>query len=402
MFEPGPLPRLFALPPGVDFPRALIAGLDDRLAGQPPEALARVTLIVNTRRMFRRLREVYDSGPARLLPRIRLVTDLDDGLAEGPPAVPRLRRRLELAQLVDRLLTAEPDLAPREALFDLTDSLAGLFEEMSGEGVTADAIAALDVSDQSGHWARAQRFLSIASAFADPGSAPDGEARRRAVVEALCAHWADQPPTDPILLAGSTGSRGTTHRLMQAIARLHQGAVVLPGFDFDLPADVWAGMGREDHAFTAEDHPQYRFFGLMDGLGIGPDDVRRWTDEPPPAPDRNAVLSLALRPAPVTDAWLTEGAHLPDLSRAMTDVTLIEAADPRAQAQAIALRLRQAAEDGQKAALITPDRMLTRQVQAALDRWDIVADDSAGQPLHLAPPGRLLRQIADLAADKVT
>lgn len=40
--------------------------------------------------------------------------------------------------------------------------------------------------------------------------------------------------------------------------------------------------------------------------------------------------------------------------------------------------------------------MLTRQVSAALDRWDILPDDSAGQPLQLSPPGRFLRHVAEL------
>ena len=71
MFEPSGKPRLFALPPGVDFPAELIKGLDARLAGQSPEALSRVQLIVNTRRMERRIREIYDTGPARLLPRLK-------------------------------------------------------------------------------------------------------------------------------------------------------------------------------------------------------------------------------------------------------------------------------------------------------------------------------------------
>ncbi len=47
--------------------------------------------------------------------------------------------------------------------------------------------------------------------------------------------WEETPPQHPIILAGSTGSRGTTLLLMQAIAKLPQGAVILPGFDFDMP-----------------------------------------------------------------------------------------------------------------------------------------------------------------------
>ncbi len=99
-----------------------------------------------------------------------------------------------------------------------------------------------------------------------------------------------------------------------------------------------------------------------------------------------------MRPAPVTDAWLSEGPKLSDLKEATRGLTLIEARDPRDEALAIATRLRQAVEDTQSAALITPDRMLSRRVAAALDRWNIIPDDSAGQPLHLSPPGRFLRQ----------
>ena len=69
---------------------------------------------------------------------------------------------------------------------------------------------------------------------------------------------------------------------------------------------------------------------------------------------------------------------------------------------AIAMVLREAAETGVKAALITPDRNLTRQVSAALDRWNIYPDDSAGSPLALTAPGRFLRHIAELAGRKLT
>ena len=101
-----------------------------------------------------------------------------------PPAVPPLRRRLELAQLVTRLVEAEPDLAPRAAVYDLADSLADLFAEMQGEGVGLETIAELDISDVSGHWARAQRFISIAGALADP-DAPEAEARQRLMVASM-------------------------------------------------------------------------------------------------------------------------------------------------------------------------------------------------------------------------
>ncbi|WP_425097808.1 double-strand break repair protein AddB [Tropicibacter sp. S64] len=392
--------RLFALPPGVDFAKALIDGLHARVDG-PPEALARVELYVNTTRMARRIRDLYDQGPARLLPRIRLVTDLADPLrrAELPPPIPKLRRRLEMTGLVARLLEAQPDLAPRSALYDLADSLVGVMEEMHAEGVTPETIANLDVTDQSGHWARALTFFNAVQPFFDEDAEPDAASHARFALEERLLQWQETPPQHPIVVAGSTGSRGTTAAFMNAVARLPQGFVVLPGFDFDMPKGVWDRMGEP---MKGEDHPQYRFARLMAELGLNRDDVVRWTEDVPPAPARNRLLSLALRPAPVTHQWLSEGPSLPDLREACKDVTLIEAPSAREEALAIALRLREAAEQGTRAALITPDRMLTRQVTAALDRWDLVPDDSAGTPAQLTPPGRLLRHVAALYSEALT
>lgn len=403
MFEPSEKPRIFALPPGVDFPAALVDGLTARMADQPPEAMARVQLITNTRRMARRIAGLFDEGPALLLPQIQLVTDLGDsaGLDSIPPAVSPLKRRLELVQLVSRLLGAEPDLAPRSSLYDLADSLANLMAEMQGEGVAPEIIANLDITDQSGHWARSQRFLSIVQGFfADDGAAPDHDARQRQMIEAVIRRWRDRPPEHPVIIAGSTGSRGATQLLMQAVARLPQGAVILPGFDFHMPRALWQHL---DDPLLGEDHPQYRFHALIRAIGAGIDDITPWVDTNPPEIARNRLVSLALRPAPVTDQWLTDGPGLADdIAPATARMTLVQADSPRDEALTIALRLRKAAEDGITAALITPDRGLTRQVSAALDRWGIIPDDSAGLPLQLSPIGRLLRHLADLFQNRLT
>ncbi|MEO0903960.1 MAG: double-strand break repair protein AddB, partial [Pseudomonadota bacterium] len=402
MFDPQTTPRIFASPPGVDFAQGLVAGLTARCKGMTPTDLARVEIYVNTTRMQRRIRTVFDAGPARLLPRVRLITDLanDPISLDLPPAVSPLQRRLELSQFVAKLLDKEPDLAPRAALYDLSDSLAKLMDEMQGEGVGPEVITGLDVTDQSGHWERALAFLKIITPFFDQqNEPPDKEARQRMVIEALAQKWQTEPPQHPILIAGSTGSRGATALFMQAVAKLPQGAIILPGFDFDLPDTVWDAMNDD---LTAEDHPQYRFRRLMDLIGFQRKDVGDWSGQTPVHPARNKLISLSLRPAPVTDQWLSDGPDLGDLHHATKGLTLVEAASPRVEAETIALRLRQAAEDGITAALISPDRMLTRQVTAALDRWDIKPDDSAGTPLALSPPGRFLRHIADLFGKPLT
>ncbi|MCU0900600.1 MAG: double-strand break repair protein AddB [Cypionkella sp.] len=400
MFTPDEA-RLFGLAPGVDFPVALVAGLRQRMLGQPPEAMARVTLYLNTARMRRRVAQIFAQGGAGFLPRLRLVSDLATDLIapDLPAAIPPLRRKLQLTVLIGRLLDALPDLAPRSALADLAQSLSELMAEMQGEGVGPERVAALDVSDHSEHWARTREFLTIITPFFTDSTELDAEGRQRRLALLLAKHWAEAPPTDPVIVAGSTGSRGTTALFMQAVAKLPQGAIVLPGFDFDMPQEVWDGL---DDALTGEDHPQFRFRRLMALTDTPRPQIKVWHEAPPPSAARNRVLSLALRPAPVTDQWLVEGPKLPDLCAALEDVTLMEAATPRQEALSIALILRDAVERGIPAAVISPDRMLTRQVAAALDRWGIKPDDSAGIPLNQTAPGRFLRHVVRLFGKRIT
>lgn len=405
LFSPSGTPRLFAEPLGVDFSEALVAGLRTRLAGQPPEAIARVTILVNTRRMERRLREVFLATGHGFLPKLMLVSDPAALCPTNPlpNAVSPLHLRLTVSHLVGRLLAAAPDLAPRSAAFDLAGSLCDLLGEMQEERVPTSALKAIETGTLSAHWERSLTFLDIVTRYlALDGAHPElitTEARQAAALDALFARWDAHTPQDPILVAGSTGSRGPTLRLMERIASLPQGALILPGVDQTLSPTLWRSLVAQG----SEDHPQFRYAALCDGVGIDPAQLPQWSTHNPNAPERTRLLSLALRPAPVTDQWRAEGPSLrPDLAAATDGMTLLEARTPRTEAITIALRLRQAIEDGTRAALISPDRVLTRQVTSALNRWGITPDDSAGAPLGLSAPGRLLRMVAQMMGRPTT
>ena len=397
MSESGRISGLFGSPPGADFPRALVEGLRARMGAAPPEAIARIEIFVNTRRLQRRLGALFAEAGFGLHPRLRLIGDLPAQPIPGRITArgSDLRLRIELAQLVSRLLERAPDLAPRSSLYDLSDTLADLIVEMHDEAVPIEDVTGLDISDQSGHWQRSRRFLEIAGEFASA----EAERLRSAAenlrhsVSALLDFWKDHPPDHPVIVAGSTGSRGPTQLLMKGVLGLETGAVVLPGFDFDLPEHAWKLMARAE----AEDHPQYRFSALMQATGHAPGDVRPWRPGmAPPCAARNRLVSLALRPAPITGQWMREGPALDGLAQACAQLSLIEATSGREEAETIALALRKGVEEGKTAALITPDQTLSRRVSAALGRWGIEPDFSGGLPLDLTAPGRLLRQIAAL------
>ncbi|MFQ5622626.1 MAG: double-strand break repair protein AddB [Paracoccaceae bacterium] len=399
LFEPSGRPRVFGLPPGSDFIGELVAGLRRRLRGAPPQEAARVRIYLNTRRAARALQERLSQGSACLLPDIRVIADLaaDPFVpADLPPPAEPLERKLLVARLAGALLEAEPELGPRSAMFGLADGILKLLDEIDAEGASPEMLDTLDVEGFSGHWARSLRFLTVLRDSGLAGKAGP-EARLRQAATALAEAWRRAPVPTPVIVAGSTGSRGSTALFMRAVAGLPQGAVILPGLDTEVPDDAWQAIAG------APDHPQYGVAAFLGSVGLEPGEVPLWTPSRGAAPARARLLSLALRPAPVTDRWIEEG---PDLRRHLREatehVTLLEADGPRQEAAAVALHLRAALARGKPAALVTPDRVLARRVGAHLRRWKIVPDDSAGRPLALTPPGTLLRMLADASGQPMT
>ncbi|WP_411839547.1 double-strand break repair protein AddB [Paracoccus sp. ME4] len=387
---------LYALPSGVDFAECFVQGLLERMADQPPEALARVTVFVNAAPTRGALFRAFDRAGPLLLPQIRSITGIDPGpLVMPDPPVPPLARRLQLARLIARMLALRPDLGAGHSIPVLAQSLSQLMVEMQTEGRSLSDLEAIDAGDHARHWQNALAFLRIAAEFHLGDPSRDRPARQRAAAEAAARDWPQgiDLPQGPVIVAGSTGSHGATRLFMQAVAALPDGAVVLPGFDFDQPDAVWEGLER------ADDHPQARFAPLIAAAGR----PRLWTAAKPPSVARNRLVSLALRPAPVTDQWIAEGPALPDLVEATAALTLIEADQPGQEAETIALIMRDAAErDGEQITLIAADSGLIRRVTAALDRWHIRPDDSAGRPLPLTAPGLFLRQVAALFGQALT
>src|SRR6185436_11062829 len=77
----------------------------------------------------------------------------------------------------------------------------------------------------------------------------------------------------PVIAAGSTGSMPATAKLLDTIAKLPHGAVVLPGLDTDLDDAAWELIGgTKDHP-PGFGHPQLAMHALLRRLGIGRDQV---------------------------------------------------------------------------------------------------------------------------------
>ena len=401
--SPAP-PRLFDIPAGAPFLDALARGIRAKL-GDDPQTLARATVLLPNRRAVRGLGEAFlaaGDGQALLLPRIAAIGDVDEDelaladasaalAAELPPAIDALARRVLLA----RLVSARGDLAPSPAAaFKLAEALGELLDEIQIEEIGFERFADLVPADYAAHWAQTLAFLEILRAawpniLAARGQM-DGQARRAKLIRALAAAWSKQPPPGPIWAAGSTGSVPATAHLLATIARLPQGAVVLPGLDRTADAATWEAIGED------ASHPQFGLNQLLRRMEATRDQVQDWPGAAPGK--RTALVAAALLPAPATLEWRSMPAFD---DGAFEGLQRIEAPDADSEAGAIALLLRETLERPEKtAALVTADRNLARRVAAKLKRWNIAVDDTAGAPLARQPAATLLRLAARAANEE--
>lgn len=400
------MPALFSIPSGCSFVDELARGLFARF-GAEPLGLAGATVLLPTRRACRALREAFlrlSGGQALLLPALVPLGDLDaealglaleelPGLAGAldlPPALSRMRRLLLLTRVVQRL----PALAgaPAQAL-RLAQDLARLMDQVETEGLDFGRLAGLVPADYAEHWQLTLSFLEAVTGvwptFLAAEGAIDGARRRTLVLEAQAAAWRERPPAGPVIAAGSTGSIPATAALLQAVAALPQGMLVLPGLDLHADGACWDAISSD------ETHPQYGLSQLLTRLGVRRDAVQPWCPAPRgPVAARVRLIAEALRPAAVSEGWRALGAgdeYALD-ERALEGLTRIDCPTAEEEAGVIALLLRQALETPERtAALVTPDRTLARRVAAALERWGIQIDDSGGHALADSAAGSFLR-----------
>ena len=406
--------HVFTIPAGVSFVDALAAGVR-ALADADREALARITVLLPTRRACRSLGEAFlrlSRGRPTLLPRMTALGDLDEeelmlvdageepgpsaggDVLEIPPAIPGLSRLLLLSRLIlaDRGRNATPEQAAR-----LAAELARLLDQIDTQRISFDGLETLVPERFAAHWQTTLRFLSILTGrwpavLADEG-ALDPAARRNRLLEAQADAWRRSPPSDPVVAAGSTGSIPATADLLRVISRLPRGAVVLPGLDVAADDRCWRSLGPT--------HPQYGIAQLLKHLQVDREAVRAW-----PAPGvvgttatRACLIDAALRPAEASAPAPTPDA---DAQTALAGVSRVECRSPEEEAGVIALVMRRVLEEPAKtAALVTPDRALARRVAAALARWGVEIDDSAGTPIARTPPGTFVRLVARAAAERL-
>lgn len=440
-----PAKHVFTVASGAPFLKSFVAALlDGRIVGGfsralGPIDLAQATIYVPTRRAARALVDEFADAldrPAALLPRILPLGGLEstetDLLFEEPmldaplsvtPAASEVWRRMQLAVLVQKWALAlrhaiisvnadgsfatddrEPCLVGTSAAdaWYLAGKLADLIDELIVEDVDWAKLDPLALPEFDPYWRITLDFLNIAitqwpAILADHGRV-DAARRQQTLVDAQIARI-EAAYAGPVIAIGSTGTNRATARLLAAIAAAPRGAVVLPGLDLRLDEASWQQIGDAHADEPGFGHPQAALRRLLPILGVDRDAVIELGAPAAARAARGKFLSEALRPADTTEMWRPYRERTDEIAAALDGVTLIEAADEREEALALAVALRQVLETPEATgALVTPDRDLARRVGAELRRFGVQIDDSAGEPLSASLCGKLARLVLPAAA----
>jgi len=415
-------PTVFSIPVQRAFADALAAGLIARYAdGALGLAQGLIILPSNRARSAVQAAFVRAGGAGLLMPRLAVIgdADLDESVALAldpidesdaiPPAIDALKRRLMLAGLIEKHNPAGEDPITGAAAFQLAEGLGRVIDQLHYEEIAPARLADIEsaLGDLAGHWQASWRRLSLLvdqwpAMLAATGQI-DRADRRNRLLARVTKGWRFAPPARFVVAAGVTTAAPAIARLLRTVADLADGMVVLPGLDLGMAGEEWDALGpvkadpEKPGERPLETHPQYHLKLLLGRMGVSRAEVQPWDSISPfDGPDaRSAFTSLLFAPAAYTARWQQAG----DLSPGITGVTAAVFADDGQEAQGIALMMRHALETpARTAALVTPDRALATRVAAALARWDIAVDDSAGQPLGQTPPGALLLALAEFAA----
>ncbi|MDX2263931.1 MAG: double-strand break repair protein AddB [Hyphomicrobiales bacterium] len=401
--------NIFTISPGVAFLERLAeAVVWGELFGHTrlsPLELARATIYLPSSRACRAMRPALlkaCGGQATLLPALLTLGADDDAasiLGDAPPdAIAPLDRRMALANLIlawakrlgeggGRAFNGEPlfvEASPAAAA-GLAAEFIALLDEAQTQGVDLRRLADCAPAPFARHWQLSAEFLAILSTAWPQlldrlGVIEPIEARNRRMAQDAARIAGGGAP---VVIAGSTGSIAATEALMRAALASPMGAVVLPGLDKELDDAAWSVLPPE--------HPQYGLARLLAALSTPRSAVRELAPPPPHIAARLRLLRAASRPAAAGPVSGVEADF-----NGLSDVSLIEAPTPQAEAAAVALVIRRTAETpGRTAALVTADRDLARRVCAQLKRWGLDIEDSAGKPLGATSPGAILTLILD-------
>jgi len=419
---------------------SVASGILDQVAGDPIK-LSDYTIVVPDSETGFALREAFVGqlhGKTYIMPNIEIIGKIDKehlslkifddkdllkSLMDFPSPVSKLHRQLFLSQEILKI----PYMASStQKAIKLGGELGKFIDELQRYNVSFENIGNFVPNNFKEQWSKTADFLKIVTEawpkkLEDLGKS-DPELYKNKIIDIQTEYWRKNKSDNPIIAIGFNETTPAVKKLLNSIASINKGAVILQGFDKKMDTDSW-------NALTSV-HPQYIFKKLLEDLGVSRLKTIEWKSEPifknnfaratnikRTNLEREKLLREAMRPSGTAESWnkLTSVKETKSKKKiifkktkesrginpqALNGMDLITCNSAQEEASVIALKLRETLElEGRRAMFVTPDRSLARRVSSHLKKWDIIVPDDAGLPLSETSVGIYLLATASMAAE---
>ncbi|MEZ5690757.1 MAG: double-strand break repair protein AddB [Rickettsiales bacterium] len=391
----------FTLPPNINFLYELVKYILTNYKGTD---LINLLVLLPNRRSCRVMRDIFldcADGKPLLLPRILGIGDIEEEIffpdildisLDACRPIDKTRRHFLLTKLVADFHDKGEKGHNISQSVELARELAGLIDEVHRNRIDLTKLSTLVPDNLASHWQMTLDFLSIISdswqKILENDNVVDPAHYHVTLLSSVCKLWENNPPTYPVIAAGSTGSQPAVADLLKVIASLPNGKVILPHLD--------KNMGDTDWEIIGKTHPQYTLKDLLGRMKISRVDVGYLCEPSTDSSHMEDYIRAIFLPAESTAFW--KNIELPP-PEALSGIGFLETESEFDEALSIAISMREVLETPSKTGvLITNDRKLARMVSNQLWRFGIAIDDSAGSKLADCPQGCFLRLCADMIA----
>jgi len=377
--------QIYNIPFGMCFLKALAGFLKSDFNSALPFARASTHIWLPTNRSVIGLKECLTNEVSRtfVLPTLHSLTDLESDNPFALKEIDDLQKAIGAFERLALVMDFLPATFHVKKAFSIAEYLITLHDECIISDVSIEILEsqydAKLYENAPAHVQDAFQNLRILThhlpkALEKRGLVTESWRRQRAM-RILIADLVQNPPSYPILIAGTTGTVPATRALLKAVHDLPNGIVVLPGLEASFAAERVAGM---------RSHPQHTLFDVCTYLGVDPVDIPNLgIDNVFSDHRRQDVVALFQMPPFEKKEAVGE------------NPILIECASQTEEARVITAIVREKIFETEcSIAIVTPNQTLMRRLRAELALHGITSNDSAGRPLKDTPVGSFLINLA--------
>jgi|GEM_PF-2445929 len=361
---------LYNIPISQSFINSLADGIKKRFG----DNVSKIIVYLPNKRAAKRLQEQFSGKKS---PQIYALGDLSAHkflLNDIPQEITRIQRLFLLANLIRKQNISEFSSSYLASL-QFAQSAIDVIDEFQNKQVNSDKLDDIWVEDLPEHMMLNNQFLQIIlqefPKILGKENLIEPMAKRNLLLNRLAKYYTNNPPQNPVIIAGSTGTIPATSNLIKVIAKANNGYIITYGVDFDIDDAKYSQLEQY--------HPQYNLSQLLQTIDVRRNIINNWHGDNSTSLRRQYLQTIMQTGVELLN-WRS---YKVDFVEATNGIKLLECDSEVAEAQTIA-SIAQVNKD-KKIIIVVNDEALLKLIEQFLDDYGLVYNNFIGQNIAHSP-----------------